>query len=206
MAVVTKTRTYGTNDTLTASYYNADRDEIIAGVNSIVNAQIAVSAAIDYSKLNLTGLVRDADIKSDAAIAVSKIATGLTGSLVGTTDTQTLSSKTLTKPIINGSVSAFTTDSDASTVTFDMAASNVHTVVLAGNRTLAVSNVSVGQPFILRLVQDSTGSRVPTWFTTIKWVGGVAPALTTTANKIDTFGFICTSTDNYDGYVIGQNL
>jgi len=44
-----------------------------------------------------------------------------------------------------------------------MAASNVHTVVLGGNRTLAVSNTSVGQSFILRLVQDGTGSRTVTF-------------------------------------------
>jgi len=51
MAVVTKTRTYATMDTLTAAYYNDDRDEIIAGVNSIVDAQVASNAAIVESKL-----------------------------------------------------------------------------------------------------------------------------------------------------------
>lgn len=51
MAVVTKTRTYVTSDQLTAGNYNADRDEIIAGVNSINNAQIASNAAISESKI-----------------------------------------------------------------------------------------------------------------------------------------------------------
>ena len=41
---------------------------------------------------------------------------------------------------------------------------------------------------------------------TLKWAGGSAPTLTTTAAKTDVFGFICTSADNYDAYVIGQNL
>jgi hypothetical protein len=45
-----------------------------------------------------------------------------------------------------------------------------------------------------------------TWFTTIKWAGGVAPTLTTTASKADTFGFLCTTAGNYVGYVIGQNI
>lgn len=126
--------------------------------------------------------------------------------LVTLTATQTLSGKTLTKPIVNGSVQALTTDSDGTTVTFDMAASNIHTVVLGGNRTLAVSNVTVGQAFVLRLTQDATGSRTVTWFSTLKWAGGSAPTLTTTANKTDSFGFICTSTGNYDAYIIGQNL
>lgn len=172
----------------------------------ITNANISGSAAIAYSKLALTGEILNADINASAAIAVSKIATGLTGDLVGTSDSQTLSGKTLTKPTINGSISAYTTDSDGATVTFDMAESNVHTVTLGGNRTLALSNTSAGQPFIIRLVQDGTGSRTVTWFSTIKWTGGLAPTLTTTAAKTDVFGFLCTSAGNYDGYVIGQNL
>ncbi len=100
---------------------------------------------------------------------------------------------------------ALTTDSDAATITFDLSTS-LHTVTLGGNRTLALSNETVGQTFIIRLVQDATGSRTVTWFTTIKWAGGSAPTLTTTASKTDVFGFICTSAGNYDGFVIGQNL
>jgi hypothetical protein len=98
-----------------------------------------------------------------------------------------------------------TTDTDGATVTFDLSTS-LHTVTLGGNRTLALSNETVGQTFVIRLVQDGTGSRTVTWFTTIKWAGGVAPTLTTTLNKTDVFGFICTSAGNYDGFVIGQNL
>lgn len=126
--------------------------------------------------------------------------------------TATLSAKTLTgatvinKPTINASVQAYTTDTDGATITFDMASSNIHTVVLGGARTLAVSNVSVGQSFVIRLVQDGSGSRTVTWFSTIKWPNGVVPTLTTTLNKTDVFGFICTSSGNYDGYVVGMNL
>jgi len=99
-----------------------------------------------------------------------------------------------------------TADSDGATITFDMNASNIHTVTLGGNRTLAVSNVGVGQFFTLRLLQDGTGSRTVTWFATIKWAGGSAPTLTTTASKADNFGFVCTSAGNYDGYTVGANI
>jgi hypothetical protein len=114
--------------------------------------------------------------------------------------------KAITKPTLNGSVQALTTDVDGGTITFNMTASNLHTVTLGGNRILAVSNASVGQPFIVRLVQDGTGSRTVTWWSTIKWVDGATPILTATANKTDVFGFLCTSAGNYDGYIIGQNL
>lgn len=97
-------------------------------------------------------------------------------------------------------------NTDGSTITFDLDSSNTHSVTLGGNRTLALSNVSVGQKFIIRLTQDGTGSRTVTFFSTIKWAGGVAPTLTTTANKTDVFGFICTSAGNFDGFVVGYNL
>lgn len=95
---------------------------------------------------------------------------------------------------------------DGATITFDLSLGNYQRVTMAGNRTLVLSNVQVGQVFMLDLIQDGTGTRVPTFFTTIKWAGGVAPTLTTAINKIDTFGFICVSTGNYQGYVVGQNI
>lgn len=190
MATVTKTRTYATGGTLTAPNYNDDRDEIITGVNNIDNTQII----------------------SGAAIAPSKIA----GTAATLTGTETLTNKTLTapevtngnftKPTIKGSLQTLTSDSDGGTITFDLAASNVHTVTLGGNRTLALSNASVGQPFVIRLVQDGTGSRTVTWFSTIKWAGSSAPTLTSTASKIDVFGFLVTASGQYDGYILGQNL
>lgn len=92
-------------------------------------------------------------------------------------------------------------------VTVDLASKNIHSIAMnAATITIALSNVSVGQVFILRLVQDATGSRAASWFSTIKWADGTAPTLTTTANKTDVFGFICTSSGNYDGFILGQNL
>jgi hypothetical protein len=97
--------------------------------------------------------------------------------------------------------------SAAGTATLTLNTANVHRITMpAGNITIALSNEAVGQCFVIDIIQDATGSRTVTWFTTIKWAGGVAPTLTTTANKIDTFGFIVTSAGNYQGYVVGQNL
>lgn len=95
---------------------------------------------------------------------------------------------------------------DGSTVTFDLSRSLFQQVTLGGNRTLALSNVRTGSRFMLRIVQDGTGSRTVTWFSTIKWAGGSAPTLTTTINKADWFGFFVTGSGTYDGFIIGQNL
>lgn len=119
---------------------------------------------------------------------------------------ETLTNKTLTKPTVNGSVQSVTADSDGATVTFDLAASNVHTVTLGGNRTLAISNETAGQYFAIELIQGTGGSKTVTWFSTIKWVGNTAPTLTTTAGKKDTFMFRVTGASTYDGYIVGMNI
>jgi len=99
------------------------------------------------------------------------------------------------------------TVADAATMTLDLDTGNMFvTAPLGGNRTLALSNVDVGQAFMVRLVQDGTGSRTITWFSTIKWSGGVAPTLSTTGSDVDLIGFICTGSGQYDGIVIDQEL
>jgi hypothetical protein len=56
---------------------------------------------------------------------------------------------------------------------------------------------TAGKSFILIAVQDSTGSRTAT-FTSVKWVSGVAPTLTTTATTgRDIFTFFADGTNWY---------
>jgi len=106
-----------------------------------------------------------------------------------------------TVPIQNYSPSA------AGTATLDLKTGNDHRITMpAGNITIALSNVTVGQKFLVSLTQDSTGSRTVTWFTTIRWSDGSAPLLTTTPNKRDTFGFICTGSNTYDAFILGLNI
>lgn len=98
-------------------------------------------------------------------------------------------------------------ETDGATITFDMDESNVHMTTLAGSRILAVTNVDAGQRFMVRLTQDTTGSRTVTWWNNISWSdGGTEPTLTTTGGKTDLFGFLCTSGNYYDGFVCGQDI
>lgn len=93
----------------------------------------------------------------------------------------------------------------AATQDLNLALGNVFNITMpAGNITLTVSNEVVGQCFLVSILQDGTGSRTVTWFSTIRWAGGSAPTLTTTASKRDTFGFVVTGTDTYDGFIVGQ--
>lgn len=98
------------------------------------------------------------------------------------------------------------TPAGAATATLDLDVSRVHDITMpAGNITIAVSNENNGDIFTIRILQDGTGSRTVTWFSTIKWAGGSAPTLTTAANKADTFIFRVTGTDTYDGFEVGLN-
>lgn len=106
---------------------------------------------------------------------------------------------------IDSHYGTITADSDGATITFDLAVSDKHAVTLGGNRTLALSNATTGQAFTVILTQDATGSRTVTWWSGIKWAGGSAPTLTTTATKADVLTFICTGAGAYLGFVAGQN-
>lgn len=104
-----------------------------------------------------------------------------------------------------------TTATDGATVTFDTRVSPDQQVTLGGNRTLAIQSkgLYVGLRFTVKLIQDGTGSRTVTWWSTINWAAGVVPTLTTTANKADRFMFECTDASGspkFEGYVIGQGL
>ena len=99
------------------------------------------------------------------------------------------------------------TPAGAATAILDVSNSNIHSITMpAGNITIAISNETVGQCFLIEITQDGTGSRTVTWFSTIKWAGGSAPTLTTTASKRDTFGFRVTGADTYDAFIVGQNI
>jgi len=99
------------------------------------------------------------------------------------------------------------TPSASGTATLDLSKGNIHKITMpAGNITIAVSNETVGQCFLVEITQDATGSRTVTWFSTIKWAGGSAPTLTTTGNKRDVYGFRVTGTDTYDGFIVGENI
>ena len=100
------------------------------------------------------------------------------------------------------------TITDGATVTLDQSAGANHAVTLGGNRTLAVTNPTVGKSVMLRAIQDATGSRTITYPASIKWPGGTAPTLTTTATQSDWIGFKCVdaSTPVYHGFVVGQGF
>ena len=94
------------------------------------------------------------------------------------------------------------------TATFDLSTASTFTHTLAANSTtmLAEVNATDGQKFMIRLEQNSAGTGLVNFFSTIRWAGGTAPTLTATTGQIDTFGFLTTTSGNYEGFIIGQNI
>lgn len=73
-----------------------------------------------------------------------------------------------------------------------------------GNATFTFSNPpKIGSLITLVLVQDGSGLRTVTFPASVKWPAGVAPTLTTTANKRDIFVFFW---DNTNYWNVSQNL
>jgi hypothetical protein len=81
---------------------------------------------------------------------------------------------------------------------------NYFTRTLAASETFTQSNFSVGQLFMVRVQQGTSTSYTVTWFSTINWidVGATAPTQTTTSNGYTTYGFMCTGSSTFDGYLV----
>ena len=79
----------------------------------------------------------------------------------------------------------------------------VQIITLTGTATITMPAAVAGKSFVLFLKQDGTGSRTVTW-STVKWPGGTAPTITSTASKQDIFSFFSDGTNWYGSAI--QNL
>jgi len=70
-------------------------------------------------------------------------------------------------------------------------------ITLSGSLTLTFTAPTGPGNFLLRVVQDGTGSRIITWPATVRWAGAVSPTLSTAANAIDIVTFYYNGTHYY---------
>jgi hypothetical protein len=90
----------------------------------------------------------------------------------------------------------------AGSFAINCATTTILRLVMTGNPTFTITGTPYdGQELTLRLVQDSVGSRIPTFSGTYFSFGANgAPTLTTTANKTDILGFVYNAAAGLWGY------
>ena len=141
----------------------------------------AATAGTDYLAPAAVGVSVQA---YDADLDTWATKTAPSGTVVGTSDTQTLSGKTLTAPVATGlketKVAVAASD-------IDLSAGNYFTKTISGATTFTVSNVPASgtvAAFILELTNPGTAV---TWWSGVKWVGGTQP--TWTGTGVDVLAF-----------------
>lgn len=184
----------------------ANASETQAGVGEVANrTEMASSTRIGSSGAILflpaynatstftTATSSVAVTRSDGKLSPNAIATSSTdaysfGGSMAFTGTTTFS-----RAVYNGVVTL--TANAGATTTVDLSLGNTFSIYLTGTQSLVFINVpTVAQAFKILAYQDGTGSRLLTNIgntstTTVKFNGGFAPTLTTTAGKMDTLSF-----------------
>ena len=102
---------------------------------------------------------------------------------------------TLSNPTITAYLETAPAIANSSTaVTLALASGTVLSYTLTGNCTFTMPTATSGTSFMVKLIQDGTGGRTAT-FTGVKWPGGTAPTITTTATTgTDLLSFVCINT------------
>jgi hypothetical protein len=127
------------------------------------------------------------------------------GTLTATiANTSTVNASTINTSVINatGDIAAKrfkltmpTAITAAATTSIDLSTGNVFTVNMGLNVTTLTLNNPVVGTYLIKFVQDATGTRDVTFPVGWKWAGGAAPNLTNTPNKTDIVTLI------YDGSI-----
>lgn len=165
-------------------------DSVAEGATNLYYTNARADARI-ANAVGVSVQAYDADLDSFAGKSAP------TGDVVGTTDTQTLSSKTIQNytesTVAIGTVGTGTTALSINNGT-------VLTATLTANQatTFTMPTVQTGKSFILMLRQAATTGNGTATFTGVKWpYNGTAPVITATANRMDILTFFCDGTNWY---------
>ena len=114
-----------------------------------------------------------------------------------------VSANAVNPTITNYTETLYANTTPGSAFTVNLNNGTVQQLTLGSNITITMPSAAAGKSFLLMLLQNGTGGYSVTW-STVKWPGGSAPTVTSTANKQDMFSFFSDGT-NWYGVTIGQN-
>lgn len=123
-------------------------------------------------------------------------------SVAGTSALSSVTGATLVNPTVTNYIETRFTANSSTAITLNLANGTMQDITLTGSPTITMPTAASGKSFTLML-RTGTGSYTVTW-ATVKWSGGTAPTVTTTASKMDIYSFFSDGT-NWYGATIGQN-
>ena len=176
----------------------------------LYNNATDVGNQIDYlASLSLGSLTGSIVGTSDTQTLTNKTIAYSSNTLtdvVGTTATQTLTNKTLTNPSINNyteGVVAIGTVTTTNTLSLTSGTVQTATVTASTACVFTMPTATAGKSFILLLKQAATTGNGTATFTSVKFSATGAPIITATAGKMDILTFVADGTNWYGSFAQG---